>query len=118
MSNLHTRRENELLGGSDYDDLDINYPKIPTKETTVEPPTVAEEEQGPVAEAPRELLEEPRSLALAQVAANAVHAAYEEGYALGFNKGRLAGLDDAIAIVNRKPYVPPKASFPDDGNPF
>lgn len=79
---------------------------------------VADEEQGADAEAPRELLEEPRSLALAQVASNAVHAAYEQGYALGFNQGRLAGLDEAIAVVNRKPYVPPKAHYPEDGKPF
>lgn len=100
MSNLRTRLQNELLGGSDYDDLDDFYP-TPKGETKVETPSVDETEQG-VNGASSELPKRPRSIALAVVAANAVHAAYESGYNAGFHAGQRAGLDFAESLVPKE----------------
>lgn len=123
MSNLRTRLENFSLGGSPWADFDSEYayvridPQTTAPQTTVETPSVDETEQGVDDETWFDLPKRPRSVALAVTAANAVHAAWEGGYSLGFTEGRLAGLNEA-ASIQAGTYVPPKAHFPDDGNPF
>lgn len=124
MSNLRTRLENFSLGGSPWADFDSEYvyvrkhPKTTAPETTVETSSVDETEQGVDDEATRiDPPKRPRSVALAVTAANAVHAAWEGGYSLGFTEGRLAGLNEALAIQEGT-YDPPKAHYPDNGDPF
>lgn len=124
MSNLRTRLENFSLGGSPWADFDSEYtyvridPQTTAPETTVETPSVDETEQGVDDETTCiDPPKRPRSVALAVTAANAVHAAYESGYSVGFSEGRLAGLNEA-ASIQAGTYAPPKAHYPDDGNPF
>lgn len=54
---------------------------------------------------------------LAQVAANLIRSAYDQGYVLGFRAGKNAGLDLALEVINRpsKPFVP---KHPEGKNPF
>ena len=112
MSNLRTRAEHEALGGSPWADFDSEYrcvrkaKTLPSQETNLETSEMEKGKQGDVS-ASQLLPERPRSIALAVVAANAVHAAWEAGYTSGFNAGRLAGMDRAVEIVK-----------PDDGIPY